>query len=574
MLDDVPLNDFFFGSSFYDKTNFDLNALNNVEMIRGPSSSIYGSDSFHGAVSLESYQAQNNEVESQLELGQDGLYAASLRASHGLGDITRINVALAGRGLGDQSMNYQYTEPASGELQQGEYAYKKQQQTAVIRILSEPQDRIFYEAGLYYFDYEAEKHPSIGTQFFSGSSLLKNRDWVDSDSRFTLAKFKLGRQLENNISVDAMAYHMQSEIEHDLDFTTLTGNKQVTQGKENKQGLHFNVKQENIRWHTKWYAKFSYDKGKMTDRQTLIVDPSGEILSANKSTAVGRTRSNIAVVLQAKSALLNDNWYLLYGGRWDDFSDIGDQLTPRMGLIYTPNTFHAFKLLYGQAFRPPTASELSGIGISQGDENLKPETIDTIELVYMHQRKTWRTEIVLFYSDWINGIIIGDCKMEDGCDPSKFSGSYQNVSNNRSKGVELIFEGEWQHWFSRDSISFVSSENKDSHIDYSAFPSWILHIDGGYRFDNFGTELYISNSIYLDMTEGPVLSNSSENANKLSTYWRTDLHLNKSMYTNTRAYIDIKNLFDRENFKPALWHNENGLEDIKRLVIVGVEHEF
>ena len=574
VLDGVPLNNYAFGSAFYDKINIDINSLDRIEMIRGPSSAIYGSDSFHGVVALQSYNSIEDEAIANAQMSNDGLYGVNLRISQAVGENHRLNIMLGGSSQDDKGLDYDYTDPDSGSVEEGQYAYQQEQQTAVFRLQSTPGKDLYYDAGLYLNAYESNDHPGIGTQFTAGKSQLKDRDWVDADTSFSLFKFSISKVLDQGITASFLTYLLASELEHNVDFTRNLGFQQLTKDEERKAGLKVDFKQADNAWNTEWLLSFSFDRANITEKTTTKFDQNNNLLSKETDFAQGNMRDTQAMVVQAKTRLLDDQLVLLYGGRLDNFSDIGNQLSPRAGIIYLPNHTSALKLLYGRAFRPPTAIELSGIGVAKGGEELQSEIIDTLEWVYMLQGEHWRSELLVFYSEWTNGIIIGDCLAVNGCDNSQFSGQYMNVSENESRGIELFFEGQWSGWVSRNSVSVVESKEKFSGQAYSAFPQWVINIDFGREFYSSSSEIYITNRIYLNMSEGPELSSTAGASETLSHFWRTDINLSKKLSKQSKVYFNIQNIFARDNFKPALWNNENGLEDHPRTVIAGIDYQF
>ncbi|MGA8540391.1 MAG: TonB-dependent receptor, partial [Terriglobales bacterium] len=72
------------------------------------------------------------------------------------------------------------------------------------------------------------------------------------------------------------------------------------------------------------------------------------------------------------------------GLRHDQYQPFGGTTNPRLALIYSPKQRTTFKLIYGQAFRPPNIYELYyGDHISlEPNPRLSPETIRTEELVW------------------------------------------------------------------------------------------------------------------------------------------------------------------------------------------------
>ena len=80
---------------------------------------------------------------------------------------------------------------------------------------------------------------------------------------------------------------------------------------------------------------------------------------------------------------LTANLTLSAGGRFDSYSGSRSQFSPRIGAIYRLNEGTVVKLLYGQAFRPPSAYEryYALEGFQTQNAQLKPEEIRTYEAI-------------------------------------------------------------------------------------------------------------------------------------------------------------------------------------------------
>jgi iron complex outermembrane receptor protein len=79
---------------------------------------------------------------------------------------------------------------------------------------------------------------------------------------------------------------------------------------------------------------------------------------------------------------INRDLRLNLGIRYDNYTDFGGTTNPRIGLTWKINKNNNFKLSYAEAFRAPTFSELYNTNNPsiQGNENLKPETVKTLEI--------------------------------------------------------------------------------------------------------------------------------------------------------------------------------------------------
>ena len=72
------------------------------------------------------------------------------------------------------------------------------------------------------------------------------------------------------------------------------------------------------------------------------------------------------------------------GVRHEHFSDFGNTTNPRLALVWQTRQDLTTKLMYGRAFRAPAFWELYLVNapFSYSNRNLKPETMDTVELAF------------------------------------------------------------------------------------------------------------------------------------------------------------------------------------------------
>lgn len=54
---------------------------------------------------------------------------------------------------------------------------------------------------------------------------------------------------------------------------------------------------------------------------------------------------------------LGDKWKWLVGARWDDIDPVGDNVSPRTSLLFSPTPDHNFRISYNEAFRAPSLVE-------------------------------------------------------------------------------------------------------------------------------------------------------------------------------------------------------------------------
>ena len=93
-----------------------------------------------------------------------------------------------------------------------------------------------------------------------------------------------------------------------------------------------------------------------------------------------RTRQNRYISLQDQWQI-NERWVGTLGVRYDDYSDVGDTVNPRMGLVWHTNRKLTFKTFAGTAFRAPSFIDLYAQNnpAGMGNPELEPEEVETID---------------------------------------------------------------------------------------------------------------------------------------------------------------------------------------------------
>lgn len=130
---------------------------------------------------------------------------------------------------------------------------------------------------------------------------------------------------------------------------------------------------------------------------------------------------------------LAPDWELTAGLRYDDYSDFGSTVNPRLALVWSSSLQSTTKFLFGRAFRAPSVAELFVVNnpVSLGNPNLAPETIDTFELGYsLKHNVKYRTNINTFYyqiDDFITFVP----------DPGASTATAQNVGKREGYGIEI-----------------------------------------------------------------------------------------------------------------------------------------
>ncbi len=150
----------------------------------------------------------------------------------------------------------------------------------------------------------------------------------------------------------------------------------------------------------------------------------------------------------------NTQWELTAGLRYYNYSDFGNTINPNLGLVWQASPQLITKLLYGKAFRPPTYDELYAATVTRiGNLDLKPETIQTVELVIDHRPTSkiqWQGN--LFYS-----------RITDAISPQPtLSGRFQSQNKGEKTGYGLSLETNWRF---RDHLKWQGHYDFQTTVD-------------------------------------------------------------------------------------------------------------
>jgi outer membrane receptor for ferrienterochelin and colicins len=114
---------------------------------------------------------------------------------------------------------------------------------------------------------------------------------------------------------------------------------------------------------------------------------------------IGNSSRSIRFLSVQDEWQLHKNLALTAGVRYDNYSDFGGTTNPRFALVWAASENLTSKLLYGSAFRAPSFSELyfKNNPVSLGNPDLKPERIDTLELIFNYRfTPNLQTTLTLF----------------------------------------------------------------------------------------------------------------------------------------------------------------------------------
>ncbi len=242
---------------------------------------------------------------------------------------------------------------------------------------------------------------------------------------------------------------------------------------------------------------------------------------------------------------ITDDWELTAGARYDDYSDFGDTLNPRLALVWQTTDKLTSKFMYGRAFRAPSFQQLfSETSRALPNDQLDAEEFDTTELSLSYTAtQKLQVSMNLFQLNQENIIqrvaVSGLTKSQ-----------YNNIGDHRTRGFEL--EMKWQTMPDlRMSANYAVQQQKDDEFRYFQIPERSAYLRADWSFRPKWNWDFQANWI------GERVRPSTDTRPSLAAYTISDTTL---LYADSKAWsfaASIRNLFDAE----AKEYSSGSLED-------------
>jgi outer membrane receptor for ferrienterochelin and colicins len=530
----------------------DVDLIDRVEVIRGPSSSIYGSSAFLGVINVITRRGRDIDgVEASAGGGSLDTYQA--RLTYGKQFDNGIEVLLSGStygSAGQRRLFYaEFNDPATND--------------GVVRKADEDYARgVFGSVSYHDFVLSGAWHTrtkNIPTASFESIFADSHESTKDEWSYIELKhERELGADTELVVRSSYAEYLYSGDyplnyaapsdpVDRVLNRDETVGNwvvseVQLKQTLFERHTLLAGVEwQENLR---QYQANFD-----VAPRETYLND--------------ARTSRNVGVYVQAEVNLLT-NLTLNAGLRFDHYSTFGSTVNPRLGLLYSPHPVTTFKLLYGEAFRSPNAYEMFYKAPEDhvANPDLDPETIRTYELVWEQELSQTHRLSLSGYRYEISDLISLTTDSGSG------ELSYQNVNEVSALGTELSLDSTYASGLrARISYALQRTEDNESGDELSNSPRHLAKL-------NLAVPLY-ADKVYAGLELQYMSSVITHTGTREDGFLVANATLfTQEIFKGVSASVSLYNVFNTGYGYTGADHVQNSIRQDGRTVLLKLNYHF
>jgi len=575
MKDGVRLNEISFGKASVYTPYIDVSGAEKVEIIRGPGSSVYGSNAFLGVINIISKKTNDLSI----ELGSNG--------------HTRLTTNMV-KEVGEGELAFNLAMVA-GDGERFELANANQDQDLSIRRpYQHTEFSLLYQYGNlnlgYYFDqHELDKFVNLNG--------YHPQNQFESKNQYLKAGYdhEISRALSLNFEVQYADHDVESAgliFAGDvapLTYDFLTGPNWGT----DRFTVNLNATyQYNEQWDLVFGGQYQKERQDLAGVVSTHITPDGANVIPIDDYYLGRLEpgysdpdgpvwiqtfdklgefeqflqsvESSAVFAEAKYQH-DDKQTIHFGGRFEDYKSAGSAFSPRISYINKFAEGQQIKAIYSEAFRAPVTNELySDDGVTLGNPDLKPELVKTMELQYLINR-----EALAFEATWFNTRLSELIASEPIDDTGRTT--FVNKGSDRVSGFEMLAHYTFSEQISgRATYTHYLTDTIEG--AYDNFASFNVFFD----FDNINASL---NAVYrpsVSISEGIRLGNQNMEVFSENSLLLLGGQLSYQLGRNLKLRLAVENLTDESYavYEPRQNINEYRISQLGRNVRLSASYQF
>ncbi|MBI4641541.1 MAG: TonB-dependent receptor [Candidatus Tectomicrobia bacterium] len=515
LIDGVEVNDPISPGRAYDFANLTTDNIERIEILRGPQSTLYGSDAIGGVINIIT---KKGEGKPGFFISTQGGSFTTFRENAGVsGGNKRVNYSL---GISRFDTNgISAASEKDGNREKDDY-----KNTSLSGRLGLTPTEIFgIDVFLRYIDsrFDIDNFGGVG-----GDDPNRRSDsrqlFFRTEARLSLFDDLWDQKLGFSLTDHDRNDNDDPDADHPLDFLRSSFSGQL---------LKFDWQHNFVLHETNTLTlglETEEEKGESDFRSESAFGPF-------TSRFEEKTARTTGFYLQDQIKLLS-SFFTTLGVRLDDHSRFGSEVTYRIAPAYLfKETGTKIKATYGTGFKAPTLFQLFS---SFGNENLNPEKSRGWDIGI--EQDLWEKRLTLGVTYFRNDF---DNLIDFVFDPSTFESGFENVAEAESKGIELFASIRPIDDLSiRASYTYTDTEDKSTGEELLRRPKNKFGLDLDYRFLEMGnvnlTLVYVGKRDDLDFSTFPAARVA------LGSYTLVNLAASYAITKNFQLFGRVENLLD------------------------------
>lgn len=480
------------GSATLGTTPFEsipIDQIERVEIIRGPQSSLYGSEAIGGVIQIFTRKGtQEDKPSVTLDTG-GGSY----------------NTAKASGTVSGKWKNSWYSLGASHINTQG---FDARQATPGFFGVDQPDKDGYYNTGL---------NARIGHRFDNNAEIEAFYMRAEGKNEYD-GSFQNKTEFVNQLVGTSASLNLMENWR-----STLRFGQSRDDGDNFAPDGSFSSKFNTTRWNTTWLNQFD-----LSDAHQLIAGTDYRVDEVDSSTDYDkRSRYDVGIFSELHSRILDDH-FINASLRWDHNEAFGDYVTGNFGWRYNAPIGISPFASFGNAFKAPTFNEL--YFPNYGNPTLQPEESTTFEVGLAGDH--WLQWEIRAYHTNIDNLIVPTMNQ------ATFEFSSENVGKSQIDGIEIEMSKNWLGWNTQLSMNLLSPENRETNARLPRRAEKTLAFDVSKSFGQFdlGANVLAQGDRFDD----------TQNLIRVAGYTTVDLrstyHINKNWMLSAR----LNNLLDKQ----------------------------